>query len=262
VSPARLRPAALLLAAVALAGCARHADRELEVRVRRVVMDPATHAPVVLLEDPATNVALPIWIGVAEAQAIAGQLSGEVPQRPRIHDLVKTMFDRVGVALRRVVIRDLREGTYFADVVLERDGEELTVDSRPSDAIALALRCGQPIFVSRQLFAREGVVQIRDAGIDEVVTIAGVTVQGLSRDLAQYFRLPPGRGVLVSDVAAGREAALHRGDVVLELDGAPVRDVGDFRARLGAGSGAATLRVQRDGVLVDVALERDRVLDD
>jgi hypothetical protein len=176
------------------------------------------------------------------------------------HDLVKTMFERVGVTLRRVVIRDLRDGTYFADVVLERDGEEVTVDSRPSDAIALALRCGGPIFISRQLFAREGVAQVRDAGIDDVVTIAGVTVQGLTLALARYFDLPPGRGVLVSDVTAGGGAALHRGDVILELDGVPIRDARDFRARLGAGSGAAALRVQRDGDVFDVALERDGAL--
>jgi hypothetical protein len=253
----RSHPAAVVLTAVALASCTRPVERELEVRVRRVAMDPATQSPVVLLEDPSSNVALPIWIGVAEAQAIAGQLAGAAPPRPLTHDLVKAMFEGVGVSLRRVVVRDLREGTYFADVVLERDGSEVTVDSRPSDAIALALRCGRPIFVSRQLFAREGVVQVPDAGLNDVATVAGVTVQGLTVALARYFDLPPGQGVLVSDVTPGSGVALRRGDIILDLDGTPVRDARDFRAKFGAGTGAVALRVQRDGDLVDVALERE-----
>lgn len=255
-----LVPAALVLAAVALAGCARHAGRELEVRVRRVAMDPASRSPVVLLEDPASNVALPIWIGAAEAQAIAGLLAGDTPPRPLTHDLVKAMLARVGASVRRVVIRDLRDGTYFADVVLERDGEEVTVDSRPSDAIALALRCGQPIFVDRQLLAREG-VGVRVGVADDVVTVAGITVQDLSPALARYFDLPPGNGVVVSDARAGVGLALRRGDVVLEIDGEPVHDARDFRAKVGGGSGAAELRVQRDGDLVDVALDRRHLPD-
>lgn len=254
-------PAVLVLATVALAGCARHAGHEIEVRVRRVAMDPASRSPVVLLEDPTTDVALPIWIGAAEARAIAGLLAGDAPPRPLTHDLVKAMLERVGASVRRVVIRDLRDGTYFADVVLERDGEEVAVDSRPSDAIALALRCGQPIFVDRQLFAREG-VGVRAAVADDVVTVAGITVQDLSPALAGYFDLPAGSGVVVSDARAGVGLTLRRGDVILEIDGEPVHDARDFRAKVGGGSGAAALRVQRDGDLVDVALERGRRLED
>ena len=167
------------------------------------------------------------------------------------------MLDRVGVGLRRMLIRDLRDGTYFADIVLERDGKEVTVDSRPSDAIALAVRFGRPIFVDRQLFAREAVVQMRDPARDDVVTVGGITVQGLSAELARYFDLPAGRGVVVSDVEAGASPALHRGDVVLEVDGEAVLDVRDFRAKLRDGSGQAALRVQREGDRLDVALERE-----
>ena len=246
---------ALLIAAAVYAGCAPPDSRELEVRVRQVAIDPAAHSPVLLLEDPASNVAMPIWIGAVEAQAIAAQLAGDTPPRPMTHDLVKAMLDRVGVNVRRVVIRDLREGTYFADVVLEQDGQELAVDSRPSDAIAIALRCGQPIFVARQLFAREGVVQVR-AALGDSVTIAGVTVQDLSAGLAGYFDLPPGQGVVVADVAPGGWDTLQRGDVVLEVDGEPVRDARDFRRKLGRGSGAAALQVQRDGARLAIALAR------
>jgi bifunctional DNase/RNase len=252
--------AAVALVAL-LSGCSRRDAHEVEVRVRRVAMDPSSHSPVVLLEDPASNAALPIWIGAAEAQAIAVQLAGETPSRPLTHDLVKAMFDRVGVGLRRVLIRDLRDGTYFADVVLERDGEEVSIDSRPSDAIALAVRFGRPIFVDRQLFAREAVLQLHDPAGADVVTVGGITVQGLSAELARYFDLPAGRGVVVSDVAGGPRA-LRRGDVVLEIDGEAVRDASDFRAKLRDGSGKAALRVQREGDVVDVALERRRPRED
>ena len=258
--------ALILLASLATAavggGCARRDDRQVEVRVRRVAMDPASHSPVVLLEDPSSNVALPIWIGVVEAQAIAGQLAGDTPPRPLTHDLVKTMFERVGVGLQRVLIRDLQDGTYFADIVLERDGKEVSVDGRPSDAIALAMRFGRPIFVERQLFAREGIVQMRDAAAEDVVTVAGITVQGLSAELARYFDLPAGRGVVVSNIGADGPRVLHRGDVVLEIDGEAVLDARDFRAKLRDGSGRAALRVQRDGDTVDVALERADVAAD
>jgi bifunctional DNase/RNase len=253
--------AVLLLAAVA-GGCARRDDHQVEVRVRRIAMDPGAHSPVVLLEDPGSNVALPIWIGAIEAQSIAVQLAGDTPPRPLTHDLVKSMLDRVGVGLRRVLIRDLRDGTYFADIVLERDGTEFMVDSRPSDAIALAVRFGRPIFVERQLFAREAVVQMREAAGDDVVTVGGVTVQGLSAELARYFDLPAGHGVLVSDVGADGPPTLHRGDVILEIDGERVLDARDFRAKLRDGSGRAALRVQREGDLVDVALERQTASDD
>jgi bifunctional DNase/RNase len=221
-----------------------------------VAIDPTSGSPVVLLEDPNQGVALPIWIGPAEAQAIDVQLSGDTPPRPLTHDLMKAMFDRIGVGLQRVVIRDLREGTYFADVVLEQDGEEMVIDSRPSDAIALAVRFGQPIFVERTLFGREAVVRVGGGGGGEVVTVRGITVQPLSSDLARYFDLPPGQGVLVAEVDVAGTQAVHRGDVILEIDGRPVRDPGDFRRKLGDAPERAALRVQREGEQVDVALER------
>ena len=93
-------------------------------------------------------------------------------------------------------------------------------------------------------------------GGDDVVTVRGITVQGLSGDLARYFDLPPGHGVLVADVDASGASAVHRGDVILEVDGEPVRDPRDFRSKLGDGTERAALSVQREGERVDVALER------
>lgn len=249
-------PALLLLCAAA---CNRAASHDVEVRVRQVALDPATRSPVVLLEDPVRDVALPIWIGPAEAQSIATELEGDPPPRPLTHDLMKTVLDQVGVALQRVVIRELRGDTYLADLILEYDGEELAIDSRPSDAIALAVRFDRPIFVRRALFAREAVVDLRGRGEAAAVTVGGVTVQELSADLARHFELPEDAGgVLVAEAETG--APLQRGDVVLEIDGEPVRDPADFRARLRA-TGRVSLRVQRDGERLQVTLHAAGVPD-
>jgi hypothetical protein len=238
----------LLLAA----GCSRPESSDVEVRVRHVALDPVTRSLVVLLEDPTRNVALPIWIGPAEAQAIALHIDGEPPARPLTHDLMKTVLDRLGVTLRRVVIRDLHEETYLADIVIDQDGAEVAIDSRPSDAIALAVRFGQPIFVRRVLFAREAVVDLRGTGSD-TETVEGVTVQALSAELSRHFDLPEDAGgVLVAEAAS--QAPLRRGDVILEIDGEPVSDPADFRAKLRAAGGRASVRVQRDGVRVQLSL--------
>ncbi len=259
LNPIRLRQPRQWLAVTLLfvAGCHRADDGTVEARVREVVVDPASGAPVVLLEDPARRVALPIWIGPAEAQAIAAHLGGAAPPRPMPHDLMKAALDRLEVGLQRVVIRELRDHTYFADIVLDRQGEEIVVDSRPSDAIALAVRFGRPILVDRQLFAREAVVDVRArAGEErESLMVAGLTIQWLSADLAAYFELPVGGGVLVADIAAGGPSGVRRGDVILEVDGDVVRDPGDFRDKVRAAGEHAVLSVHREGARIEVDLE-------
>jgi len=236
-----------------LAGCSRQLGRDVEVEVSRVALDPASRSPVVLLEDKGHTVALPIWLGPAEAQSIAARLEGVEPPRPLTHDLMKTVMDRVGVGLQRVVIRELRDNTYYASIVLLWEGEEVEDDSRPSDAIALAVRFGRPIFVSRTLLEGQAALNLRGASAAPL-SVGGIIVQGLSHDLAEYFDLPAGQGVVVSDVTTLAGAALRRGDVILEVDGDPVRDPSDFRAKLRAGSGRADLSVQREGTRIHVAI--------
>lgn len=242
----------LLLGAGLMAGCARSANPDVEVEVSRIAVDPASRSPVVLLEDKAHNVALPIWIGPSEAHAIASQLEGVESPRPLTHDLMKSVMERVGVGLQRVIIRELRENTYYASIVLLWDGTEVEIDSRPSDAIALAVRFGQPIFVNRALLEGQTALDLRpDAAA--AMSVGGITVQGLSRELAEYFELPAGQGVVVSDVTSDAGAALLRGDVILEVDGAAVHDPADFRAKLVEHRGHADLAVQRDGARLHVA---------
>jgi bifunctional DNase/RNase len=249
-------PRYLLLFSVGLAaGCSRPASRDVEVEVSQVALDPDSRMPVVLLEDKGHTVALPIWIGPSEANAIAERLAGIESPRPLTHDLMKAVMDRVGVALQRVVIRELRDNTYYASLILLWKGEEMEVDSRPSDAIALAVRFGQPIFVDRALLEGQGALNLR-AQRDEPLDVDGVTVQRLSAEMADYFELPAGQGVVVSGVSPAA-AVLHRGDVILEVDGRPVRDPADFRAQLEAHGGRAELSVQRDGARLRVAFASD-----
>jgi bifunctional DNase/RNase len=247
----RRRPSTLWLVLLAVGlGCSRQANREVEVEVSRIALDPDSRAPVVLLVDKAHTVALPIAIGPAEAQSIASRLAGVEPPRPFTHDLMKTVMDRIGVGLQRVVIRELRDNTYYASLVLLWRGEEVEIDSRPSDAIAMAVRFGQPIFVNRALLEGQGAVDLRGVAAAPR-RVGGITVQRLSDELAEYFHMAAGQGVVVSEVVAGM--GLRPGDVILAVDGSPVRDPDDFQAKLHAGAGHADLAVQRDGARIHVA---------
>jgi bifunctional DNase/RNase len=119
----------------------------MEVKVMGIVVDPKASNPVVVLVDLSGKKALPIWIGVFEAEAISRGLEDVVTLRPMTHDLMKQILDTFQVSLTRVVINDLKENTFYANLYLNVDGKELVVDSRPSDAIALAVRVKAPIFV-------------------------------------------------------------------------------------------------------------------
>jgi len=123
----------------------------MEVKVMGIVVDPKASNPVVVLVDLSGQKALPIWIGVFEAEAISRGIEEVVTLRPMTHDLMKQILDTFQVTLTRVVIHDLKENTFYAHLYLDVDGEELIVDSRPSDAIALAVRVKAPIFVTESV---------------------------------------------------------------------------------------------------------------
>jgi hypothetical protein len=122
-----------------------------EVVVKGLALDRESNSPIVILKDRGTTQALPIWIGYFEANAIALEIEKVKTPRPMTHDLMADLIARLGGRLSRVVVHDLQENTFLAAIVLERDGNDILVDSRPSDAIALALRTGSPIFVTREV---------------------------------------------------------------------------------------------------------------
>jgi len=129
----------------------------LELRVMGVVVDPKASNPVVILVDLSGEKALPIWIGVFEAEAISRGLEDVVTLRPMTHDLMKQILDTFKVSLKKVVIHDIKDNTFYANLYLNVDGKEIVVDSRPSDAIALALRFDAPIYVAEPVLERAGV---------------------------------------------------------------------------------------------------------
>ncbi len=124
---------------------------EIEMAVSGLAIDERTHTPVVMLREKGGARMLPIWIGPSEASAIAIELTGRKFQRPLTHDLLKTVIEGLDARVPRIAIVDLRDKTYYAKVFLERDAEVLTIDARPSDCIALALRTRSPIFVREEL---------------------------------------------------------------------------------------------------------------
>jgi uncharacterized protein len=124
---------------------------DIEVRIRGLMLDPATNMPIVVLKDVASEAVMPIWVGMFEANAIAIEIEKVATLRPMTHDLTRNLIQHLNAQLERVVITELRDDTFLAVLWLRQGDEPLTIDARPSDAIALALRADCPIFVSEQV---------------------------------------------------------------------------------------------------------------
>src|SRR5271170_4521776 len=120
---------------------------EVEMTIRGLMLDPVTNMPIIILKDVAGDSVLPIWVGAFEAQAIALEMEKVTTPRPMTHDLIKNVLTGLETQVHKVVVTELREDTFYAVIWLERGGEVVSVDSRPSDALALALRVDCPIFV-------------------------------------------------------------------------------------------------------------------
>ena len=120
---------------------------EVEMKIRGLMMDPVTNMPIVVLKDVQGNAVLPIWVGVYEANAIALEIEKVQTPRPMTHDLLRNVFLDLEVRVDKIVVNDLKDDTFYAVIWVERDGQLMMIDSRPSDALALALRMDCPIFV-------------------------------------------------------------------------------------------------------------------
>lgn len=133
-----------------------------------VRLELPSRTPILLLREKSGTRYLPIWIGTNEATAIAFALDGVEPQRPMTHDLLQIVTEALGAAVERVVVTELNNGTFFADLVFDRAGEEVHVSARPSDAIALAARTKSPVFAARQVLDDVG-VEIQDTDEEEEI---------------------------------------------------------------------------------------------
>ncbi len=137
-----------------------------KVTVRGLTLDPVTNAPIVVLRTEEGGRYLPIWIGLFEANAIAMHIEGVRTPRPMTHDLLRDLAQALGAEVTQAVVDNLRENTFHATVYLRTAGKESRLDARPSDAIALALRAGAPIFVTDDVLARARVVEV-DEGLGD-----------------------------------------------------------------------------------------------
>src|SRR6184192_4390678 len=125
---------------------------EIEVKIRALMMDPNSGTPIVILKDVQSDTMLPIWVGAYEANAIALEIEKIAPPRPMTHDLLRNLIIEVGIQVERVVVTSLRDNTFYAVIEMTgEDGEAMRLDSRPSDAIALALRADCPIYVDLEV---------------------------------------------------------------------------------------------------------------
>jgi len=127
---------------------------EILMRIKGLVVDPISKMPIIVLEDPLSDQILPIWIGVFEANAIALSLEGIPTPRPMTHDLIKNFLDRMNINVEKIVVNDVRDNTFYAIIHCRQNDVPYIIDSRPSDAIALALRVEAPIYVDEEVIKR------------------------------------------------------------------------------------------------------------
>ena len=124
---------------------------EIEMTIKGLMIDPITNMPIVILKDKEGNRILPIWVGIFEANAIALQIENISTPRPMTHDLLKNVLGDLEANVQKIVVCELKDNTFYAMIYLDRDGKLIAVDSRPSDAIALALRTKSPIYVEESV---------------------------------------------------------------------------------------------------------------
>ena len=233
----RLRPLGYVVWVVFLLGGCQGSDSDLlAVDVRGVVVDPETQSPILFLVDPDSERGLPVWIGLSEARAITMALQDVAPPRPLTHDLMKRMLDLMNFRVERVVICDMKENTYYATVNLRSGRKTLEVDSRPSDAVALALKFDAPVYLSRVLVRKGVLVDLRSPPSElSVERMYGFALQEISAEVAQYFGFAKEKGVIVTEVESqgpAERAGLQRGDILVRLDRKTVEGREDVRSVL------------------------------
>ena len=157
---------------------------EVEMKIRGLMMDPVTNMPIVVLKDEDEKFFLPIWVGIFEANAIALQLENVTTPRPMTHDLLRNMISELDARVIQVVINDLRDSTFFAQIRVITGGRTLDLDARPSDAIALALRTEAPIFVAQEVL--DQAQTITPDGEDQDEKVKKWFEQLDSEDLGKY----------------------------------------------------------------------------
>jgi hypothetical protein len=198
----------------------------IEMEVKGVRIDPVSQSPVVILSDKDGKKALPIWIGLLEANAIDKELKQVSSPRPMTHDLLHSILTQTQVKVKEVKIVDLKEQTYFATLFLTLNKGLIEIDARPSDAIILALKSRVPILVSAKVLDQQGLALSRQEGIGER---HGIRIQELTPSLASHFNFKGQKGVLVSEVLIGsisEASGIKAGDIITKIN---LKEVGSLQ---------------------------------
>jgi hypothetical protein len=201
----------------------------LEVQVGEVIRDPRTNQPIVILTDLGGNRGMPIWIGEAEAFALQAARLHLRHRRPLTHELMAGILQSLEARVLEVRITELKENIYYARIRLRSESGVVEVDSRPSDAMVLALRMGCPIRVSRTLFEAQS-APLEKSTLERY----GLEVQPLTPELGKALGFE-GKGLLVSHVISGSQAeadGLNREDILIRVAGKPVHQVKDLTSAL------------------------------
>jgi bifunctional DNase/RNase len=226
----------------------------IQAKVHRLIIDPGSQQPVVILSDALEERGLFIWISAFEANAIHSEMNGIEHFRPLTHDLLERVIERANLRIERVIVTHIQKGVYYATLVIKEGSSDIEIDARPSDSIVMALKFKAPIFVSKKLF-KEASVLLRDKG--RVEERYGLTLQDLTPSLAEAFYFESTRGVLVSDVRETSRAekdGIQRGDIIVEVGGRAVEDVTSMRKAFTEIKDPVEARIFRKGQLISVTL--------
>lgn len=200
----------------------------IEMEVKGVKLDTIGNNPVVLLVDKEGKKALPIWIGLLEANAIDKELKNIASPRPMTHDLLHSILTQVQVKVKEVKIVDLKDHTYYAKLFLKLSKEVIEVDARPSDAIILALKSKLPIFIAAKILDEQGIALTQRNNSGERY---GVYVQELTPALASHFNFRGKKGVLVAEVLPGSVSeisGIKAGDIITKVNSKEMGSVQEF----------------------------------
>jgi hypothetical protein len=201
----------------------------VEMEVKGVRLDAIGNSPVVLLADKEGKKALPIWVGLLEANAIDKELRNTTSPRPMTHDLLYSILAQAHVKVKEVKIVDLRNNTYYATLFLTINKGVVEVDARPSDAIVIALKSKIPILVSTKIFDEQGIALAKKSALSEPF---GIRIQELTPALASHFNFKSPKGVLVAEVLPGsvsESSGIKAGDIITKVNSKEVGSVEEFQ---------------------------------
>jgi bifunctional DNase/RNase len=229
-------------------------DDLIRAKVYRLIIDPGSQQPAVILSDALEERGLFIWISAFEANAIHSEMNGIEHFRPLTHDLLERIIKKADLRIERVIVTHIQKGVYYATLVIKKGSSDIEIDARPSDSIVMALKFNAPIFVSQRLF-KEASVLLREK--EKVEEGYGLTLQDLTPSLADAFDFESTHGVLVSGVKKQSRAerdGLERGDIIVEVGGRAVDNVNSMRGALTESEASVESRIFRKGQLISLTI--------